>query len=102
MLSFKFETKDNTLTVKLDGKLNTTTSSTLEKELQNHVNNVTDIIMDFAKVSYISSSGIRVLLATEQHMANQGGSFKIIHVNDDIMEIFELVGFMDMVQVESD
>lgn len=102
MLSINFVTKDNTLIVKLDGKINTATSSTLEKELNKYINDATDVVMDFEKTTYISSSGIRVLLATEQQMDEKNGSFKVIHVNDDIMEIFELVGFTDMVQVESD
>ena len=102
MLSTEFAKTDSTLTVKLKGKLNTSTAPVLEKALKERLQDITDVIIDFENVTYISSSGIRVLLATDQLMSDKDGSFKLIHVSEEIEEIFELVGFMDMVQVETD
>jgi len=63
---------------------------------------VKDVVMDFAKVDYISSSGLRVLLAIEQTMEDRDGGLTLRHVNENIIEIFNLVGFMDVVKVEQD
>ena len=97
-----FEKKDNLLTVKPVGRLDTATSPVLEKELEPHLEGVQNVLMDFAEVEYISSGGLRVLLAVEQLLENRGGKLRLIHVNSNIMEIFDLVGFMDVVTVEQD
>ena len=97
-----FEKKGTLLTVKPEVRLDTTTSPVLESELRQYLDGVQEVIMDFTGVEYISSGGLRVLLATEQLLENRGGSMKLIHVNEHIIEIFELVGFMDVVNVERD
>lgn len=97
-----FEKQGSILTVKPEGRLDTATSPVLESELRGYLDGVQEIIMDFEKVGYISSGGLRVLLATEQLLEDRGGSMKLIHVNEHILDIFELVGFMEMVKVESD
>ena len=56
--------------------------------------------MDFSEVNYISSAGLRVFLAVEQYLGKQGAEMKLIHVSESVMEIFELVGFLDVVTVE--
>ena len=102
MSSTVFEKEGTTLTVKPEGRLDTATSPVLEAELRQQMDGVQEIIMDFAAVEYISSGGLRVLLATEQQMESRGGSLKLIHVNEHILKIFELVGFMDVVTVVQD
>ena len=97
-----YEKNDHVLTVKPKGRLDTATSPLLEKEMRLYLDGVQDVIMDFAKVEYISSGGLRVLLTTEQLLENRGGGLKLIHVNEHILEIFELVGFMDVVKVEQE
>ena len=97
-----FEKQGSVLTVKLEGRLDTATSPVLENELRQYLDGVQEITMDFANVEYISSGGLRVLLATEQLLENRGGSMKLTHVNEHILEVFELVGFMDVVKVERD
>lgn len=97
-----FEKIGSLLTVKPDGRLDTATSPILEQELQPYLEGVENVIMDFEKVEYISSGGLRVLLAIEQQMEDRGGSLRLVHVNDNIIEIFELVGFMDVVTVDQD
>ena len=101
-LAVLFEKRGGVMTVKPEGHLDTATSPLLEKELKQHLNNATEIIMDFANVEYISSAGLRVILSTERLLEGRGGSMKLTHVNQHIIEIFELVGFLDVVTVEQD
>ncbi|MBR4503201.1 MAG: STAS domain-containing protein [Clostridia bacterium] len=95
-----FEKKGSLLTVKPEGRLDTAASSILSDELEAQLDGVTEIIMDFEKVEYIASSGLRVLLMAEQRMEDCGGKMKLIHVNEYIIAIFDLVGFMDVITVE--
>ena len=76
-----------------------TTSPELETELKSSLDGVTELIMDFEKLEYISSAGLRVLLSAQKTMNNQG-SMKVIHVNDTVMEIFEVTGFVDVLTIE--
>ncbi len=94
-----FEKNGSVLTVRPEGRLDTAASPVLERELQQRLDGVTEVVMDFAKVEYISSGGLRVLLAAEQLLEEKGGGLRVIHVNGNILEIFELVGFMDVVTV---
>lgn len=88
-----------TLTVALEGRLDTNTAPSLETELKQSLANVTELIMDFAKLDYISSAGLRVLLSAQKIMTKQGG-MKVIHVNEMIMEVFEVTGFIDILTIE--
>ena len=97
-----FEKQGNVLTVKPEGRLDTATSPIFDSELRKHLDGVQEIIMDFAAVDYISSGGLRVLLTTDQTMEKKGGHMKLIHVNEHILDIFKLIGFMDLVTVGQD
>ena len=102
MADTSFEKQGSTLTVKPKGKLDLTSSPVLEKELQAHMDGVQEIIMDFTDVEYISSGGLRVLLAVDQQLEKNNGEMKVIHANDYILEVFELVGFTEVVTVVKD
>ena len=95
-----FEKQGKVLTVKPKGRLDAATAPVLEKEMWPYLQNAQEVVMDFAGVEYISSGGLRVMLATEQFLEDHDGNMRLIHVNEHIMEIFELVGFMDIVKVE--
>ena len=95
-----FEKQGTNLTVKPQGRLDTATSPVLEKEMQQYLDGVLNVTMDFADVEYISSGGLRVLLSTDQILEDRGGNLRIIHVNEHILEVFQLVGFMEIVDVE--
>ena len=97
-----FEKQGSTLTAKPKGRLDLVTSPVLEKELRAQMDGVQEIIMDFTDVEYISSGGLRVLLAMEQQLEKNGGSMKVIHANENILDVFELVGFMEVVTVIRD
>ena len=83
----------------LEGRMDPVTAPELEKELKASLDGVKELTLDFEKLDYISSAGLRVLLSTQKVM-NKQGALKIIHVNDTIMEIFEVTGFTDILTIE--
>ena len=87
------------LTVELEGRLDTATSPQLEAELRTSVNGITELVFDFEKIDYISSAGLRVLLAAQKVM-NKQGEMKIKNVKPEIMDIFEVTGFIDILNIE--
>ena len=87
------------LTIALEGRLDTTTAPELEQEIKLSLGGVTELVMDFAKLDYISSAGLRVLLAANKTMMKQG-SMKVIHANEMVMEVFEVTGFADILTIE--
>ena len=68
-------------------------------EFKSSLGGVTALILDFAKLEYISSAGLRVLLSAQKVMNTQG-SMKVKNVNETILEIFEVTGFSDILTVE--
>ena len=87
------------LTIALEGRLDTTTAPQLEAELATCLDGVTDLTFDMSKLVYISSAGLRVLLAAQKIM-NRQGSMKVTNINETIMEIFEVTGFSDILTIE--
>ena len=87
------------LNLALEGRLDTTTAPQLEAEMKSSIDGVTELVMDFEKLEYISSAGLRVLLAAQKIM-NKQGSMVIRNVCSDIMEVFEITGFADILTVE--
>ena len=86
------------LTVAVEGRLDTVTAPQLEGELKSSLDGVTALTLDFAKLEYISSAGLRVLLSAQKIM-NKQGSMKVVNVNDTITEIFEVTGFSDILDI---
>ena len=86
------------LDLALEGRLDTTTAPQLEAELKQSVSGVTELTLDFAKLEYLSSAGLRVLLSAQKVM-NRQGSMVIRNVNETIMEIFEVTGFADILTI---
>lgn len=93
------EIQDKTMTLKLEGRLDTTTSPELEEELKASLDGIEDLRMDFSELEYISSAGLRILLAAQKTM-NKQGTMSITGVNDTIMEIFEITGFSDILTIK--
>lgn len=87
------------LEVSVAGRLDTTTAPKLEAELNNVMSGITALTLDFAELEYISSAGLRVLLAAQKAM-NKQGTMVIRNVNETIMEVFEITGFIDILQIE--
>ena len=99
MLNIEKKTDGSSLNIALEGRLDTMTSPQLEETLKDSLDGVTSLIMDFEKLEYISSAGLRVLLSAQKIM-NKQGHMVIRNVNDDIMEIFEVTGFSDILTIE--
>ena len=98
MLSINKELNGNTLNIALEGRLDTTTAPQLEGELRLE-DGVKALNFDFEKLTYISSAGLRVLLSAQKAM-NKRGSMVIRRVNAEIMEIFDVTGFVDILNIE--
>ena len=88
-----------TLTVALEGRLDTTTALKLEEELRGSVAGVSRLVFDLAKLEYVSSAGLRVLLAMQKLM-NRQGAMLLRNVNEAVMEVFEVTGFSDILSIE--
>lgn len=87
------------LTLALEGRLDTTTAPVLEAELKASFDGLTELDLDFEKLEYLSSAGLRVLLAAQKVM-NRQGKMTIRHVNEIIREVFEVTGFIDILTIE--
>ena len=86
------------LNVAVEGRLDTSTAPELEKELSD-LAGVKELVLDFAKLEYVSSAGLRVLLSSQKAM-NAQGKMLIKNVNETIMEVFEITGFADILTIE--
>ena len=87
------------LTITLAGRLDTTTAPQLEAELKTSLDGIETLVLDFAALDYLSSAGLRVLLAAQKVM-NKQGEMIVRNVNDTIAEIFEMTGFADILTIE--
>lgn len=87
------------LTLVLEGRLDTTTAPMLEKTVNEQMEGKKEIILDMNELEYISSAGLRVLLSIQKKM-NKIGTFKLTGVCDDVMEVFEMTGFNDILTIE--
>ena len=87
------------LTITLTGRLDTTTAPKLETELKQNISGVEELVLDLAALEYLSSAGLRVLLSA-QKVVNRQGSMVVKNVNETIMEIFEVTGFVDLLVIE--
>lgn len=94
------KSKENTaLTLGLNGRLDTNTAPELETELKASLDGVETLIMDMEELAYLSSAGLRVILAAQKQM-NKQGAMVIRNVNDMVMEVFEVTGFTDILTIE--
>ena len=91
--------ESESLTMKLGGRLDTTTAPELEKAFEENMDVSKDLILDMKELEYISSAGLRVLLAAQKKM-NQAGKMKLTGVSDEVMEVFEITGFSDILTIE--
>ena len=94
------ERNNNVLTLKIEGRLDTTTAPTLEKTINENLDGVTELILDMNQLTYVSSAGLRVLLSSQKKM-NKIGTMKLIGVCEEVMEVFEMTGFVDILNIES-
>ena len=93
----KIENGNVTLTV--SGRLDTTTAPELEKTVDSILGGTKELVFDMTGLEYISSAGLRVILKAQKAM-NAQGSMKLTGVNDSIMEVFDITGFLDILTIE--
>ena len=87
------------LTLSLTGRLDTTTAPELEAVIKENITGVTNLVMDFAGLEYLSSASLRVILSAQKAM-NKQGEMVIRNVNETINEVFEITGFIDILTIE--
>ena len=87
------------LTISLEGRLDTTTAPELEQALKGGMDAANTLTLDFSKLDYISSAGLRVLLSAHKAMSKKGG-MKVVNANEMVMEVFDVTGFADILTIE--
>ena len=87
------------LVLQIVGRLDTTTAPALEKTIMENMSGTKNLTLDFKKLEYISSAGLRVLLSAQKKM-QQIGAMKVINVCEEVMEVFEITGFADILVIE--
>ena len=87
------------LTLTLNGRLDTTTAPEQETAIKENIAGITNLVMDFAGLEYLSSAGLRVILSAQKTM-NKQGEMVIRNVNETINEVFEITGFIDILTIE--
>lgn len=90
---------ENTLTIVIEGRIDTVTSPQLESEVV-AIENASELVFDFKDVEYISSAGLRVILKAQKKANQMGGKMKLVNVNDDVMDVFDITGFLDILTIE--
>lgn len=90
----------NFLTIVLNGSLNTQTAPLLDASLSSDLDGIKELVIDLAKVDYVSSAGLRCFLKAQNHMDNVRGKLVIKHVAPAIKEVFDMTGFTDILTVE--
>ncbi len=99
MLNIVSEQNGNEVTISIEGRLDTNSSPELSKEIGKYINSVDRIILDIEKLVYISSAGLRVLLAADQDMEAKDKEFNVKNVTGEIMGIFEMTGFSNALTI---
>ena len=99
MLNISKEKNGTELTFALEGRLDTITAPQFESEIKDEIEGVTALVIDCEKLEYISSAGLRVLLSA-QKMMNSKGTMTVRKVSEEVMEIFEVTGFSDILTIE--
>ena len=87
------------LALALEGRLDALTSPELENTLKKSLEGIDSLVLDFSKLDYVSSAGLRTLLSAHKRMSAQG-SMKMTNVNEGVMEIFKMTGFADILLIE--
>lgn len=100
MLTISKSLQDDLASVLLQGRLDTVTAPELEKELTGLIPEINALVLDFSGLEYVSSAGLRVLLAAQKLMSAKSGSMKLVHVDPMIMDVFEMTGFSEILTIE--
>lgn len=91
--------ENDTLILQLEGRMNAVTSPSVDQEIQEAIRDITDLVLDFEKVEYVSSAGLRVLLATHLAMSEKG-KMRVINVKPAVQEVFDITKFTNVINIE--
>ena len=89
----------SSLTIAVNGRLDTLTAPALEEEIKKLPDGIDSLVLDFTKLEYVSSAGLRVLLSAHKSMAAKKG-MKITHINEIVREVFEVTGFSSILNID--
>ena len=98
-MTIEIKRNAETTTIELGGRLDTTTAPALDKTINEDLANTKNLILDIKGLEYISSAGLRVLLGAQKKM-QKIGSMKVTNVCEEVMEVFEMTGFADILTIE--
>ena len=90
---------DTSVSLKIIGRLDTSTAPELEATIDGCVAGIKELVLDCSELEYVSSAGLRVILKAQKLMNTQG-NMKLTHVNETIMEVFDITGFADILTIE--
>ncbi len=90
---------DSTLTIFVSGSIDTLTAQDFESQISSNLNDVKKLIIDFEKVEYVSSAGLRAILGLNSTMENQG-EMVIKNINESVRDVFEMTGFDELLNLE--
>ena len=99
MLNIEKKQEGTALTVKMEGRLDTNTAPVFQSEVEPMLESVSSLMLDFEKVDYVSSAGLRVLLTFEQEMEEKNKTMELCHVNDIIHDVFDVTGFLEIMNI---
>ena len=98
-MTIEMKRSEQEVVVEVAGRLDTITAPTLEKKLNENIQDKDALILDFKALEYVSSAGLRILLAAQKRMQKRG-SMKVRNVCEEIMDVFEMTGFADILTIE--
>lgn len=98
-MTIESEKKEEKLTLWLHGRLDTSTAPQLQQVVDTELEGIKDLQIDMEQLEYVSSAGLRVLLSASKKMKAAEGNMTIYHVNKDVMEVFEITGFKDIMNI---
>lgn len=91
-MNLKRKTEKSAMTVVVNGRIDTATAPEFEQGVKPYLDGVTELVLDFTGVNYVSSAGLRALLSLHKIMMKQG-SMKLVNVNEEVCDVFEVTGF---------
>ncbi len=98
-MTIKQDKNAGDLTLFIEGRIDTKTAPQLEQVIKTELEGIVNLVFDLTETSYISSAGLRIMLMAQKQM-NKQGRMKVVNANKDLMEIFEVTGFSNILTIE--
>ena len=98
-MTLEIKKNNDEIAIEIVGRLDTITAPALDKTINDHTHEIKSLVLDLKGLEYISSAGLRVLLSAQKKM-QQIGTMKVTNVREEVMEVFEMTGFADILVIE--